>query len=638
MTQAWPNPLTWNTQPTVDSTVLDSANCTVCMGWMQFDVTDMYQHVLQTDIAEPWTDHGIRASTDGSATYVFRSAESAGGPVLALVWNDLPSAPNLDKPATAYVSEDDTPTLKIEGGQQWPNDNNGDDVLVQFQISDDASNFSGSHIVWESPWIDTRSYVVPSGVLVDGQTYYWRARSWDICLDNTYQMCSLTDGLGVDHERKASNVRSFTVVLKHFGDDERWAMWEHALGNVMTLKVNEANGNLFLDVPLDSLSTPVGDLQVGLTYNAQQDADYGLSRGWDVSIGAAGSMRDMPIELVKLSDYPHNGVKLRLRGGRLQYFPHRDHRVFATVTAGAGTVRENADGGFIFVSPAGDRYEFSQTGRLLGANPVGANLSSGQNSIRYTYDGQNQLEKVTDPLGRRVNLVWSGGKLESMNSWAGQTWDFVYNPTNGRLNEISVVVKQNAADPNSPTHTETIGFSYVVGAQLPGGLLAEIDDGVTQVANPARAGWTIEYDDDVNGNWRVIQLTPPPDGGPVPLEVVALPVPRDHHGFHRSDGMRDRPARDTGHLAADRLQRRAPDARRLQLGGASDPDRRPRRPDRLLAGHNTHLGYEQQPALPARTCSKRGQRDHWIEPVPERQALRHLHLRSRGTLPTAERD
>ncbi|MEX0666731.1 MAG: DNRLRE domain-containing protein, partial [Acidimicrobiia bacterium] len=331
VTQAWPTPLTWNTQPTVDSQVLDSANCSVCVGWMQFDLKEMYQHVLQTDISTPWSDHGIRASTDGSATYVFRSAESAAGPVLALVWNDLPSAPNLDKPATAYVSEDDTPTLKIEGGDQWPNDNNGDDVLVQFQISDDASDFSSSHIAWESPWIDTRSYVVPSGVLVDGQTYYWRARSWDICLENTYQMCSLTDGLGVDHERNASNVRSFTVVLKHFGDEERWAMWEHALGNAMTLEVNEANGNLFLDVPLDSLSTPVGDLQVGLTYNSQQDADYGLSRGWDVSIGAGGSMRDMPIELVKLSDYPHNGVKIRLHGGRLQYFPHRDHRVFATV-------------------------------------------------------------------------------------------------------------------------------------------------------------------------------------------------------------------------------------------------------------------------------------------------------------------
>ncbi len=385
-TQAWPDPLTWNTQPSVDPDVLDSASCAFCLGWMSFDVSAAYQHFLQSDIAEPWSDDGLRASTDGATSYLFRSAESVGGPTLSLSWNDLPHAPLLDTPADEYVFEDDTPTLKVQGGQDWPSDPNSDVVLVQFQISDDGQDFTGNHIVWESPWLDSRSYVVPSGILTDGQTYYWRARSWDACYSSpAYQMCSYTDALGAEHERKATGVRSFTVVMKHLGKDERWAMWSHDLGNGMDLNVNESNGNLFLDVPLDSLATPVGDLSIGLSYNSQQEADYGLSPGWDVAIGAAGSLRDLPIDLVKLDDFPDNGVKVRFRGGRTSYFPHRDHHVFATVTAGAGTIRQNADGGFTFVSPGGDRYEFSQAGRLLSANPVATNLASGANAISYVY-------------------------------------------------------------------------------------------------------------------------------------------------------------------------------------------------------------------------------------------------------------
>jgi len=76
-----------------------------------------------------------------------------------------------------YVSEDDSPTLKVSG---IPSDPNGDEVLVQYQVSDDPNDFTGNHLIWESAWTDERAYVVPSGILVDGQTYYWHARSWDI--------------------------------------------------------------------------------------------------------------------------------------------------------------------------------------------------------------------------------------------------------------------------------------------------------------------------------------------------------------------------------------------------------------------------------------------------------------------------
>jgi len=293
VTSAWPDPLTWNSQPSVGA-VVDSRNCPgSCMGWLGWDLKSMYQHILQSNIADPWSDHGVRVATSGTATYVFRSGNIPAGPVLQISYNDLPPAPTLAHPADTVVVEHDSPTLKVEGGANWPVDPNEDEVFVQFQVSDSPTDFTGNHLVWESPWQDERAYVVPSGVLVDGQTYHWRARSWDVC-SQPEGMCSLTDGLGVQHQQFATTPRSFTIALKHFGDDPRWAMWAHDVGNGMTLKANESNGNVFLDVPLDTLSTAIGDLSIGLSYNSQRNAEYGLSPGWDLAIGPSSSARDCP--------------------------------------------------------------------------------------------------------------------------------------------------------------------------------------------------------------------------------------------------------------------------------------------------------------------------------------------------------
>ena len=261
VTQAWPSGLTWNNQPTVGEQV--GMNDWPCCagGWMFWDVKPYLQHILQTGYADHWVDYGLRVSTSGTSAYSFRSRDTGTSAahlnvqLYQIVYNDLPDAPTPDTPAVGFVSENDSPTLKIQGGASWPSDPNGDEVLVQFQISDSATDWTVQHVKWESGWTDERSVVVPTGVLVDGTTYYWRARSWDICASSSQQepsslgMCKLTDGAGIKHEQHASAPRALTISLKHFGDDPRYAMWSHDAGNGVTIKVNEANGNLFLDVP-----------------------------------------------------------------------------------------------------------------------------------------------------------------------------------------------------------------------------------------------------------------------------------------------------------------------------------------------------------------------------------------------------
>jgi hypothetical protein len=78
---------------------------------------------------------------------------------------------------------------------------------------------------------------------------------------------------------------------------------------------------VFLDVPFDSLATAVGDLSFGINYNSQENVDYGHTGGWSLDIGPSTSRRDIPLELVKLQPFPDTGVKIRLKGNRLTYFP-----------------------------------------------------------------------------------------------------------------------------------------------------------------------------------------------------------------------------------------------------------------------------------------------------------------------------
>ncbi|MGH2649645.1 MAG: RHS repeat-associated core domain-containing protein [Actinomycetota bacterium] len=468
----------------------------------------MYQHILDPANPDPWTDFGVRLSTGGTASYIFYSGNSIAPPTLQIYYNDLPDAPSASFPRDNYVSEDDSPTLKVSG---VPSDPNGDEVMVRYQLSDDPNDFTGSHVVWESPWTDERSYVVPSGILVDGQTYYWRAQSLDVCPVwpwYNFAMCSLTDGQGITRDPKASATRAVTIVLKHFGDDPRWAMWSHDVGNGMTAKVNEANGNLVLDLPMDTLSTAIGDLSVGLSYNSQQNADLGLTPGWDLAIGPESSARDLPKELVKLgdpSDFPDAGLKVRLGGGRAIYFPHRERRVFASVGSGAGTIKQNADGTFLYKKDDGSTYTFRASGKLIEANPASSQLSSGANSLDYTFNASEQLTQVTDPKGRSITVDWSNGKPSAISTWAGQTWNLSY--SGGHLANVSVSVTNPSTLPSPTTVTETVGFSYNAN-----GLVQEIDNGVTSAAN--RTGWRVTYTLDPKGNYRVATITAPGGGAP----------------------------------------------------------------------------------------------------------------------------
>lgn len=498
VTDPWSSPMTWNNQP-ASGELIDTFTSSIWQGWWEWDVAPLYQHYLDTRPIYSWPNHGMRISspTAGLTTFFASGEHGLWGPYmkLTLVYNNLPGPPVLDVPADGFVSENDTPTLKVKAGPDWPTDPDGESVMVQVQVSDDPNLFTGSHLKWQSGFSDERSFLVPSGVLVDGNTYYWRAQSWDVCVEPAL-MCATNN---VELNSTAS--RSIQIALKHYGDDPRYSMWSHDAGNGMTIKVNEANGNLFLDVPFDSLATAIGDLSFGINYNSQENVDYGLTGGWSLDIGPSSSRRDVPLELVKLQPFPDAGVKIRLKGNRPIYFPHRDRKVFASVGPGTGVVKQNADDTFLWTTASGGQYEFNAGGKLLRADPVASAAAHGDFGFDYAYNGQGELQSVTDPLGRAVTINWVNNRPDTLSTWTGETWTFNY--TGGRLSSVSV----NVTNPSTGLNQlEKVAFEYN-GA----GNISEVDNGVTKAND--RTGWLVTYATDPKGLRRVSTVTAPPGGG-----------------------------------------------------------------------------------------------------------------------------
>jgi len=257
-----------------------------------------------------------------------------------------------------------------------------------------------------------------------------------------------------------------------------------------------------LTCPLDSLATPIGDLGIGLSYNSQQNADFGLTPGWSLDIGPASSVRDLPIELVKLAPFPDAGIKVRLGGGRAFYFPHRERKVFASVGPGSGVVKQNADGSFLYTAADGGQYEFNANGKLVRADPVASAAAHGDFGFTYAYNAQGELQSVTDPLLRTAAINWVNNRPDTITPWTGETWTLSY--TGSRLSAVRVQVTNPVT---TVTNTEKLEFTYD-GA----GTISEIDNGVT--SDQFRTGWLVTYAADPTGLRRVSTVKAPPGLAP----------------------------------------------------------------------------------------------------------------------------
>ena len=535
VTDDWPNAgtLNWNNQPAVGAS-FDNVTSAGPDPWWDWDVTALYQHYVDPANTPNthWTNEGVALTASNPKTfYAVDSSLQGSDPQLYVIYNNLPHRPTANGPADGYISESDSLTLKTLSGQSnYPTDPDGDDVLIGFQISDDGVNWTGSHLIFASPFDDKVSFTVPSGVLTDGQTYWWRAVSRDVCDKDTEALCSLTDGAGSVRDPNGTTPQSFTIAMKHYGADPKWYMWSHELGNSMNLQVNGSNGNLYLDLPLDTYSTPIGDIGIDLAYNGQRTADCGLSPGWDVAIGPRSSRTGLPVELTKMESGNDSDLKIRFRGGRTLYFPHSDGKLWGASSAMSGWVHQAKNDEYTYVDGDGGRYVFDSNAlngsQLLSAKPASSADAAPNKQFNYTYNTSLQLSNVTDPLGRSINPQWTGNRLEEIlvtdyQPGTGTTprkFDLVYDATTQKL--TSIVTPAG----------ETIDFTYVPGNGAGTGLLSQVRDGASVNAGASADGWDITYvtaSTSLGSIQRVSTITAPDTGSPT---SVPTPWTFRYHG------------------------------------------------------------------------------------------------------------
>ncbi|MGH2653654.1 MAG: DNRLRE domain-containing protein [Actinomycetota bacterium] len=463
--QDWPTgSMTWNNKPAVATQVFWSG--AVATGIVTIPLPSLYQGYLDG----AWTDRGVRLdSSDSFTERVFVSSEgySVDRPKLVLTWNDLPDDPVLDAPGAGALLETDSPTLSVTG---TPADPNGDDVLLRYQVSDSSSDFTGTHVQWESGWTDQESFAVPAGILTNGR-FWWRVQARDVCQPPA-TLCSLTDGAGVVRDAPASDPQAFTVALQYLGGDGRYATWSQTVGNDMSLAVNQANGNLYVNLPLDTLATPGGELGLSLIYNHQQEDDLGLGPGWGIAAGPLSA--DLPVALSTPSGQgieEGQVVAIRFSDGRETWFTRRTPTLFQAGGAGTGLVRLSAEGTYRYLTAGGDLFLFGADGLLARAIPAPARPAIAP-AFTYSFDGSGHLAGVEDAIGRTVDLAWNGGRLEEVTTWDDRTWVLTYD--GGHLATVT--------NPASGTVTLSHDGS---------GFLSEVLDG-KQSADEV-PGWGIEY-------------------------------------------------------------------------------------------------------------------------------------------------
>ena len=498
VTGGWGENMTWNTQPNVDGTIQDTAKGSA-NHWFQWNVPSLYQTMFNSQV-----NNGVffgTASQSSNNEFQFASSETTikdvnGNfvqPQLVLQYDDPPDAPTLATAPTdggqiTYAS----PTLGIQGNATDPN--SGDTLYVKYQVSTSLNDFSNP--VWDSGWLENGdSGTVPAGVLLDGQTYYWRAQVWD----------------GWQHPDNSDIVtnsakHSFTVVLPHYGDDSRWPMWKDQLGNGITLQVNEATGNLFLDDPLQSIKTPAGSLDLGLTYNSQdtEGAPAGLGPGWSLAAGPGTDPSTLPSGMSSV-DWPNTLIIHMRDGSRLPFakaWTGNTLHTWIATGANAGNITENTNGTtatYTYEPTSGGRYEFDANGHLIDASPE--TTDDGQPGFNYTFSGTTpRLSTVTEPDAVTISFAYdTNSNLKTITqAGLGEThvWNIVADSA-GRIKSIN--------DPEQ----RTVTFNYGV---PPGG------DGKTYLTSVVDGGtntWTVGY---TNPN------LPPPVAAPQ-LQVASVQDP-----------------------------------------------------------------------------------------------------------------
>ncbi|MHB1036579.1 MAG: golvesin C-terminal-like domain-containing protein [Pirellulales bacterium] len=179
--------------------------------------------------------------------------------------------------------------------------------------------------------------------------------------------------------------------------------------------------------------------------------------------------------------YVGDGVMLARGDGSAVWFAEDEYGGYVTPAGTESRLVKNQDGSYTVGEADGTQARFSSTGLLTTRfDPAG-------NRTLYAYDDydadevDDEIESITDSLGRETTFTYTSGLVTSMTDFVGRTYSFEYY-ANGFLHTLTE--PDTDGDPN--THTRW-HYEYYDGDTCPDGLLKT-------VTNPNGAAITYTYD------------------------------------------------------------------------------------------------------------------------------------------------
>ncbi len=250
--------------------------------------------------------------------------------------------------------------------------------------------------------------------------------------------------------------------------------------------VNPFTGNYFFNRTLFSFpGRGELDLAFAVSYNSHlAGVDGALGFGWthsfDVRLEVSGADHTLVMP---------DGSRRFFRKAGTTYSPYN---CFAT-----GTLADRTPAGWTYTFPDGTAWLFDGDGRLEQVtNPR-------NHSITLTHT--TQLDRITDSMGRQIDLAWAGGRIASITTPAGSpTVQFTYDGAG-----------------NLTTITDARGNAWVFTYDAQHRLLTERDRrGVTVLTNTYNGAGRIASQADAAGHLTTFAYTPLAGGR---LQVVITP-------------------------------------------------------------------------------------------------------------------
>ncbi len=290
------------------------------------------------------------------------------------------------------------------------------------------------------------------------------------------------------------------------------------------IEVNSYTGNMFYergDLLIPGFGT---DLEITFAYNSQKTAlNHGYGNGWTFTYNLLyetqgsdivirrddgrkdlfkwnGSAYDPPTGIFDiLEEYQPNKFRLSFRSGLRFYFDDAGHKRLTAIEDPDGNWHSvNYSGGLpsSVTDASGRKVDFIFQGGLL--KEVQDNNTSPMRKYVYSYDGANNLIKVTDPLGHFTQYVYDASRnLTQIQDALGNVIKMSYQ-ANAVVSSVTTPHSYTTFT-YSPGNTETVVTKHNAGASRS---TTYSFDGLGRVIQQSGAccGYSVSYQYDNDNN------------------------------------------------------------------------------------------------------------------------------------------